>query len=80
MLPLPPLPPLLPPPPRCHRRGARHAAAATAKLPPPPHPTHQLENLPYWHPCLRPGMPGRNTSDCHFSPPSHFFFVQKQLK
>ncbi len=24
--------------------------------------------------------PGRNTSDCHFSPPSHFFFVQKQLK
>jgi hypothetical protein len=23
---------------------------------------------------------GRNTSDCHFSPPSYFFFVQKQLK
>jgi hypothetical protein len=23
---------------------------------------------------------GRNTSDCHFSPPSHFFFVQKQQK
>ncbi len=25
-------------------------------------------------------LAGRNTSDCHFSPPSHFFFVQKQLK
>ena len=23
---------------------------------------------------------GRNTSDCHFSPPSHFFFVRKQQK
>ncbi len=25
-------------------------------------------------------MAGRNTSDCHFSPPSHFFFVRIQLK
>ncbi len=23
---------------------------------------------------------GINTSDCHFSPPSHFFFVRKQQK
>ncbi len=26
------------------------------------------------------GVPGRNTSDCCLSPPSHFFFVRKQKK